>query len=77
MFTVPGHTGHTVVAPVVASVVLTFTVAHGHTDHTDEPHNHPNAPTHPHDSATTEYCNRRLLNDLAHGETTQSRNEKL
>jgi len=32
------------------------TGAHGHTDHTDEPHNHPNPPrpTHPHDSATTE-----------------------
>ena len=23
-------------------------------DHTDEPHNHPNPPTHPHDRATTE-----------------------
>ena len=28
--------------------------AHRHTDHTDEPHNHPNPPTHPHDLATTE-----------------------
>ena len=36
--------------------------AHGHTDHTDEPHNHPNSPNgthaytkmHPYDRATTE-----------------------
>jgi hypothetical protein len=26
----------------------------GHTDHTDEPHNHPNPTTHPHDHATAE-----------------------
>ena len=30
------------------------TGTHRHTDHTDEPHNHPNPPTHPHDLATTE-----------------------
>ena len=27
---------------------------HGRTDHTDEPHNHPNPTTHPHDHATAE-----------------------
>jgi len=40
----PGHTRDT----RVASVVLMFTRgarAHGHTDHTDEPHNHPNPPS--------------------------------
>ena len=31
-----------------------YTGAHGHTDHTGEPHNHPNPPKHPHDRATTE-----------------------
>jgi hypothetical protein len=40
---------HNAVAPVVASVVLTFTHGTrgrttGHTEHTDEPHNHPNPP---------------------------------
>ena len=34
------HTGHT--------------SAHADTDHTDEPHNHPNPTTHPHDHATAE-----------------------
>ena len=35
-------------APGVASDELTFTGAHGHTDDTEEPHIHPNPPTHPH-----------------------------
>ena len=35
-----GHSGHT--------------GTDGHTDHTDEPHNHPNPMTHPHDHATAE-----------------------
>jgi hypothetical protein len=30
------------------------TGAHRHTKHTDEPPDHPNPPTHPHDLATTE-----------------------
>ena len=30
------------------------TGAHRHMDHADEPHNHPNPPTHPHDLATTD-----------------------
>ena len=34
----------------------------GHTDHTDEPHNHPNPTTHPHDHATAETRNRGRLN---------------
>jgi hypothetical protein len=40
-------TGHTRGAP------RGRTDAHGHTDHTDEPHNHPNPPTHPHGTART------------------------
>ena len=35
------HTGHT--------------GAHRHTDHTDEPHNHPNPPIHPHERTTSQY----------------------
>ena len=48
---VPGHTGHG-----------THKRTRGHTEDTDEPHNHPNPTTHPHDHATAETRNRGRLN---------------
>ena len=49
---VPGHTGHG-----------THKRTRGHTEDTDEPHNHPNPTTHPHDHATAETRNRGRLNN--------------
>ena len=38
----------------ILPVIMTGTGKKTPGDHTDEPHNHPNPPTHPHDLATTE-----------------------
>ena len=49
------HTGHTRDTRLTGHICHGRTCSmYGHTDHTDEPHNHPNPTTHPQDHATAE-----------------------
>ena len=57
-----GEPGHTQKSQPRAGTHTGHTGAHGHTDHTDEPHNHPNPTTHPHEQRPRDGRNRGRIN---------------